>query len=608
MTWNTLLLPLLLLVLPSVPDAIPILEANDNSRPAGTLRADTLTLRLEVREARWFPEAADGPSVVVAAFAEAGQVPSIPGPLIRVREGTTLDIAVTNHLTDSTLRVHGLVMRPAVVPGADSLIVPPGQTRRVSFVAGAPGTYFYWADAGAKDTLLEREQLAGAFVVDPAGGSPPDRVFVINIWGNPVRDSAGKETGYHNALAINGKSWPHTERFDYAVGDSVRWRWINASGRNHPMHLHGFYFRAVTHGSAFTDTVIAAERQHLAVTDGLFRGRTMTMEWSPNRQGNWLFHCHITFHVVAEANLPRTAGDDAHPAHDPVNHMAALVLGMRVRDPAGESVRREPTQRLRLLARQVPGRDDSHPVMTFQLDRRDPLRGPGPVLMLTRGEPTAITVVNEMPEPTAVHWHGLELESWSDGVAGWSGWGGTVAPPIAPRDSFVAHLTLPRAGTFIYHTHLNDLRQLTSGLYGGLVVLEPGAPFDPATDHVFVLGWDGDAEPPTFLPHFVLNGDSTPAPLTFVAGRTHRLRFINIGPAAQPPFTLWRDTTQVRWRPLAKDGADLPVSQSVEGPARVRINVGETSDVLFTPPGSGSYELRVGPPARPFIVQRIVVP
>ena len=59
---------------------------------------------------------------------------------------------------------------------------------------------------------------------------------------------------------------------------------------------------------------------------------------------------------------------------------------------------------------------------------------------------------------------------------------------IAPGGSFVVRLTPPRAGTFIYHTHVHDYRQLTSGLYGPLLVVEPGERWDPATDHVVVLG------------------------------------------------------------------------------------------------------------------------
>ena len=49
-----------------------------------------------------------------------------------------------------------------------------------------------------------------------------------------------------------------------------------------------------------------------------------------------------------------------------------------------------------------------------------------------------------------------------------------TAPAIAPGDSFEARFTPPRAGTFIYHTHIDDIRQPSSGLYGAIIVLEPG--------------------------------------------------------------------------------------------------------------------------------------
>jgi len=98
----------------------------------------------------------------------------------------------------------------------------------------------------------------------------------------------------------------------------------------------------------------------------------------------------------------------------------------------------------------------------------DSVELPGSVIVLTKNEPTDITVVNRLRESSAVHWHGIELESYSDGVAGWSGSMDHLAPMIAAGDSFTARLTLPRTGTFIYHTHLNDIEQLTSGLYGAI--------------------------------------------------------------------------------------------------------------------------------------------
>jgi multicopper oxidase len=45
---------------------------------------------------------------------------------------------------------------------------------------------------------------------------------------------------------------------------------------------------------------------------------------------------------------------------------------------------------------------------------------------------------------------------------------------------FVVRLTPPRTGTFIYHTHLHTYQQLSPGLYGALIVTEPGETYDPS--------------------------------------------------------------------------------------------------------------------------------
>jgi len=59
--------------------------------------------------------------------------------------------------------------------------------------------------------------------------------------------------------------------------------------------------------------------------------------------------------------------------------------------------------------------------------------------------------------------------------------------PSPPGSSFVAHITPPRAGTFIYHTHWHDETQIRNGLYGPLIVLEPGQKLDPDQDRTFVF-------------------------------------------------------------------------------------------------------------------------
>ena len=478
----------------------------------------------------------------------------------------------------------------------------------MTFAAGEPGTYAYWAALGPSlhrlGTDPEHEQLAGAFVVDPPGGSPPDRILVINIWGAPLDSST-----YRHALTMNGRSWPFTERIEATVGDSVRWRVVNASRRGHPMHLHGFYFRLDALGNGLADTTLAPGQRPMVVTQSLRPFQTMALTWVPERAGNWLFHCHIGFHVVPDARLdPPPPGSHDRMAHDPSVHMAGLVMGITVRPaPGAIEPARGPARRLHLFVHEGMRRGRSPRALSYVLQRgarapaRDSTETGSSVLVLTRGEPTDIVVVNRLPEPAAIHWHGIELESYSDGVAGWSGSGDRLAPSIQPGDSFVARLTLPRAGTFIYHTHMNDIEQLTSGLYGGIVVLEPGRRFDPRRDHLFVAGWDSETEPV----HLLVNGDSLPPPLRLAAGVPHRFRFVNIGAAGRLSFSIYRDTSLVQWRKLARDGAELPPAQALTVPSLERLDVGETRDVELVP-AAGTYRLVLGDPKEPLWVRDLV--
>src|SRR5439155_16003841 len=128
----------------------------------------------------------------------------------------------------------------------------------------------------------------------------------------------------------------------------------------------------------------------------------------------------------------------------------------------------------------------------------DSLRIPGSTIVLHQHEPTEVTVINRARQMATVHWHGIEVESFYDGVGDWSGWGTRVAPAIAPGDSFVVRLTPDRAGTFIYDAHTNESVQLASGLFGTLIVLPETGERD-TTERVFLLGVGGphDEAPPT---------------------------------------------------------------------------------------------------------------
>ena len=156
-----------------------------------------------------------------------------------------------------------------------------------------------------------------------------------------------------------------------------------------------------------------------------------------------------------------------------------------------------------LHVREIPNRYGPHSGFGFSFvnDRApapplDAAQNPSPPIILTKGEPVVIGVANSVRESLAIHWHGIELESFNDGVPGWSGQTGQIMPPVEPGQTFDVNFTPPRAGTFMYHTHGHDSRQLVSGMYGALVVLEPGEKFDPAVDHIVLLGGAGPASPP----------------------------------------------------------------------------------------------------------------
>jgi FtsP/CotA-like multicopper oxidase with cupredoxin domain len=283
--------------------------------------------------------------------------------------------------------------------------------------------------------------------------------------------------------------------------------------------------------------------------------------------------------------------------------MAGLVVGVTIL-PAGVPVGATTgppaaTRNIELRATEIPGFFGADPGMGFVIGKPGATTTPtipGPPLVLTQGEPTAIRVVNEISEPLAVHWHGIELESYYDGVPGVSGSGQRLLAPIEPGGSFVAEFTPPRAGTFIYHSHFDDLKQLSSGLYGPLIVLPPGEMFDPDTDRVLVISRAGPGETPIWL-----NGSRSPAMAALTVGRTYRLRIINIVPENPPvDVRLTRGGDSIMWRPVAKDGADLPGRQRTLTPARLTIAVGETYDFEVRPDATGDLSLEVVRPANRF--------
>jgi len=585
------------------------LEPNDNRRAAGKLAGGVLTVALEARTGTWHPEGREGRGIdSIAAFAEPGGRLMTPGPLIRVPAGTVVRGTVRNTLGRS-LTVFGLGRTRGL---SDSLILEVGGSSEFEFTAATPGTYYYYARSGVDPfggRHPEDTQLHGAIVVD--GDTPsPDRIMAIS-WYFTISPKSPTGLG-RGTMAINGLSWPHTERLPYVQGDSIRWRVINFTEIDHPMHLHGFYFRLDAKGNGVADTLFTPDQQRMAVTEIAAPFQTMALAWKAERPGNWIFHCHYATHLSTLVALDTEDGalDEGHlgqHASDRPHQMFGLVMGLTVSPKGKQAVAAENPRAIRIVQREKPNVYGTQPGMSFVMDGTPEavdstaMPVPGPLLLLERGKPVAVTVVNSSNDHAAVHWHGIELESYPDGVPGWSGAGKNILPPIAPRDSLTVRWTPPRAGSFMYHSHFSEAMQMGSGLYGPLIVLEPGERFDPETDKILFFGTAGTGVNVIMgpFPNFVMNGAEQPEPMELKAGTRYRFRLFNLAGDTPTMVSLNQGDTPVAWRPVAKDGHPLAEVQTAAKPAVLVFEPGEIYDFEFTPAKAGTLTLKFGLPPFP---------
>jgi manganese oxidase len=570
--------PLLFTVYPL---AAQNLATNDNRTPAGELHDGVLTLRLDMRKGVWHPEREDGEAIPAYAFAEAGKPLEVPAPAIRVPQNTTIDITLHNELT-APATLHGLHQHPGT--DSDVIVVAPGATQHVRFMESVPGTYLYYArtpDGKRGLGHMLDALLGGALVVDPPGPVAPDRIFVLERWNGPTR------------TAINGKSWPFTERLNYKVGDKVHWRVVNASDLSHPMHLHGFHFALDAEGDGEHWNAYEPGEEPQEFTHSVQIAETFDMTWVPSEPGRWLYHCHRIPHMRLPVPLdPKDAlvvmdhdHEQMHDMNSPYAGMGGMIMGITItgRPAIDTSTNWKPERKLELAI----GSRDGDPRF-YQLSVRDMASSSkpqmstgltGPPIVITEKQPVEIAVVNNLKEPTSIHWHGMELESYYDGVPGFGGIDDKKTPPVEPGQTFVVRLIPPRAGTFIYHTHWHDEAQLTGGVTGPLIVLPPGQTYDPTTDKAFLFSL-GPHEP-FGSSMLLMNGMPQASTMKLKTNTTYRLRLMNITPAMDNlRVSLRKSGTPVEWRSIAKDASK--VKNSRMEPADQMVAIGETYDFEYS--------------------------
>ncbi|OGG06142.1 hypothetical protein A2872_04185 [Candidatus Gottesmanbacteria bacterium RIFCSPHIGHO2_01_FULL_42_12] len=239
--------------------------------------------------------------VTVTAWAYNGMV---PGPLIRVTDGDKVKILVKNNLSEpTTIHWHGIQVPNNMdgIPDETQKPIQPGEMFIYEFAAKPAGTYWYHSHYDSDKQISVG--LSGAFIIEPKGGlaSKPDidRVLMLNEW--RVIDgqtyAAMPATGMDgNFFTINGKAFPDTETLNVKVGQKVRLRFIGSGQMIHPMHLHGFPFKIV----ATDGNDVPESAQWTKDTISVAPGERYDIEFTPDRPGKWMLHCHIPHHTTNE--------------------------------------------------------------------------------------------------------------------------------------------------------------------------------------------------------------------------------------------------------------------------------------------------------------------
>ena len=207
-------------------------------------------------------------------------------------------------------------------------------------------------------------------------------------------------------------------------------------------------------------------------------------------------------------------------------------------------------------------------------------RTPGPTIETVEGDQVRILVTNKLPEPTAVHWHGVFLPSGMDGVQG------LTQPGIQPGETFVYEFTLRQHGTQMYHSHGDEMTQIGLGSMGFFIIHPKERKTKIDRDYaIFLNEWFID--PGSYTPDpsvmtefniFTFNSRAFPGtdPIIAQTGDRVRVRIANVAQEAHP-IHLHGHSFQV----VATDGGDIP--ESAQWPeTTVLVAPGQTRDFEFT--------------------------
>ena len=198
---------------------------------------------------------------------------------------------------------------------------------------------------------------------------------------------------------------------------------------------------------------------------------------------------------------------------------------------------------------------------------------PGPTIHVNVGDKVQVTLKNELPESTVIHWHGIPIQNKYDGVAD------ITQPPVIPGDSFTYKITAERMSVGWYHSHHNGTEQVPNGLWGTFLIGEMPLPVKnvkPAVEIPFQLQDAGALG-------ITLNGKAFPAtePVRVKKGEWVEVHYVNAGTMMHPWHLHGVDQIVV-----AKDGFQLPAPYKAD---TVPVAPGERYTVLIHADRAGTW-------------------
>ncbi|WP_026934566.1 multicopper oxidase domain-containing protein [Christiangramia echinicola] len=252
---------------------------------------------------------------------------------------------------------------------------------------------------------------------------------------------------------------------------------------------------------------------------------------------------------------------------------------------------------------------------------------PGPVLEFTEGEYAVIYVENKMDVETSIHWHGMLLPNFFDGVPY------LTTPPIKPGTTFKYEFEIKQHGTYWYHSH--TMLQEQSGVYGALMIHPKEKTLEYDKELVLVLS-DWTNEKPKDVLRFLKRGTEwynikkgTATPLNQVIKRgalgaqldfwRQRMEGADIADIYYPAFLIngeekieypdFKPGEKVRMRIIDGSastsfwmtfGGETPTLVSADGKDIVPLKrnktfiaVAETYDFIVTIPDEGKVEFKI---------------